>query len=150
MSLKISSELRAKLLNAAREADPLECCGLLMGHNDTVTDTVTGILPAANVSDTPHTHFEIDPAILIAAEKAVRIRSEAEQGASQRAGQGAAILGYYHSHPSGKAVPSATDAQMAVPDGRYWVVIASEELGVFRAVQKGEVWGRFDKVEVLG
>jgi desampylase len=131
MGLIISSELRAKLLDEARKAHPAECCGLLIGQDNVVTH----IIPAANVSKTPHSHFEIDPAVLIAAEKAVRAGQWRE-----------VILGYYHSHPSGEAMPSQTDAAMAAPDGRYWAVIAGEEIGVFRAVEGGEIWGRFERV----
>ncbi len=132
MGLIISSELRAKLLDEAQKAHPAECCGLLIGQGDIVSE----VRPAFNVSKTPYTHFEIDPAILIAAQKVARA------GAGAAAGE--AILGYYHSHPSGEAMPSATDADMAAPDGRYWIVIAGGELGVFKAAKEGEIWGRFE------
>jgi desampylase len=131
MALIISSELSAILLNEAQKAHPAECCGLLIGQDD----ILTRIVPAANVSETPHTHFEIDPAVLIAAEKAVR--------AGQ--GSGEVIQGYYHSHPSGEAMPSQTDAAMAAPNGRYWLVIAGGEIGMFRAVEGGAIWGRFER-----
>jgi desampylase len=134
MALIISSELRAILLNEAQKAHPAECCGLLIGQND----ILTRILPAANVSETPHTHFEIDPVVLIAAEKAAR------------AGQGSeVILGYYHSHPSGEAMPSQTDAQMAAPDGRYWIIIAARQLAAFKTSENGALWGRFDIVAIV-
>jgi desampylase len=144
MGLIISSELRAKLLSEAQKAHPAECCGLLIGQNGTVNDTATDIQPAANVSKTPLTHFEIDPAILISAEKSARVGHVTGSGT----GNNAAILGYYHSHPTGEAMPSQTDAAMAAPDGRYWVVIAGGELGVFKAAEDGEIWGRFEAVGV--
>jgi desampylase len=146
MALKISSELRAILLSEAAAAHPRECCGLLLGRGN----VVTRLRIAKNVSANPCTHFEIDPAVLIAAEKAAR--------AGEKDGEGneTAILGYYHSHPrcsnvnsaNDAATPSTTDAAMAAVDGRYWVVISGEKLGVFRAVECGELWGRFE-VEAL-
>jgi desampylase len=135
MALIISSELSAILLSEAQKAHPAECCGLLIGQGD----KLTRIVPAANISETPHTHFEIDPAVLIAAEKAVR--------AGQ--GSGEAVLGYYHSHPNGKTEPSQTDAAMAAPDGRYWVIIAAGQLAAFKTSENGALWERFDAVEVL-
>ena len=144
MGLIISSELRAKLLDEAQKAHPAECCGLLIGQNGTVNDTVTDVQPAANVSKTPLTHFEIDPAVLIAAQKAARAGRQVGAGPGAEGEQRRVILGYYHSHPSGEAMPSQTDAAMAAPDGRYWVVIAGGEMGVFKAAKDGEIWGRFE------
>ncbi len=131
MALIISSDLQTKIRDEANMADPMECCGLLMGQGHVVSD----IVPAANVSKTPRTHFEIDPAILIEAIKA------------ERAG-GPAILGYYHSHPSSDNQPSVTDAAMAAADGKYWVIIANLGLKAFRASQNGAMHGRFDAVEL--
>ncbi len=133
MGLKISSELRAILFSEAAGAHPMECCGLLLGQGD----VVTRVMFADNVSTTPHSHFEIDPATLIAAEKAART------GAKDGEGNDTAIVGYYHSHPGGPATPSATDAAMAAADGRYWVIISGEALGVFCAAEGGALWGRF-------
>ena len=65
----------------------------------------------ANVHPNPATHFEIDPAALIAAHKA------------ERAG-GPQVIGYYHSHPSGDPVPSSTDRAQAAHDGKVWAIVA--------------------------
>lgn len=72
------------------------------------------IQPATNVAANPARHFELDPATLFAAHKAAR------------AG-GPAILGHYHSHPSGRPEPSATDAASATPDGHLWLIIGGDE-----------------------
>ena len=87
-------------------ADTQEVCGLLLGEKGAIHD----IRPAANVADDPTRHFELDPTTLIAAHRAAR------------AG-GPAILGHYHSHPSGHAQPSATDAAHAMSDGSLWLII---------------------------
>lgn len=89
-------------------ADSHEVCGLLLGGEGRITD----IRPAANVALDPARHFELDPATLIAAYRAAR-------------SGGPAIIGHYHSHPSGHAAPSATDAAAAAPDGSLWLIVGT-------------------------
>lgn len=105
MKRRISSILLAEIVSrAASKAS--EICGLLLGEGE----RITAHLPAANVAADPARHFELDPAVLIAAHRA------------QRAG-GPRIIGHYHSHPGGSAVPSATDAACARPDGSLWLIV---------------------------
>jgi proteasome lid subunit RPN8/RPN11 len=107
----IVNAIRAEAVNAY----PQEACGLLLGRGDKVAK----IRPCANIAPDPMRHFEIDPAALIAALRA------------ERAG-GQAVLGYYHSHPSGSATPSITDAAMAAHDGRIWAICAGEAISWWR------------------
>jgi len=106
VSRSILDEIRAH----AAATHPLECCGLLLGEGE----RITAAQPAANVHPAPRTHFEIDPAALIAAHRAAR------------AG-GPQVLGYYHSHPQGPPDPSATDQAEAAGDGRVWAIIGANE-----------------------
>jgi desampylase len=106
MDIVLSSEVLAGLIAAARAAHPHEACGLLLGQGTCITSAQ----PAANIHPAPATHFEIDPQTLIDAHRAAR------------AG-GLQVLGYYHSHPTGPAIPSATDQAMAPGDGRIWAII---------------------------
>jgi desampylase len=117
------------MLDAAAAAHPLEACGLLLGEG-TAIDLATH---AANVAAHPATRFEIDPAHLLAAHRAAR------------AG-GPEILGYWHSHPSGTAMPSPIDAAMADPDGRIWAIAAMGAIACFRAITDGVLHGRFEPV----
>ena len=104
-------------IKAHAAADPwVEVCGLLLGERDHVS-TAT---PAANMAADRARRFEIDPAALF---KAIR---------AERAG-GPKLLGYYHSHPSGRAEPSATDQAMAAGDGKIWIIVAGEAVGAWRA-----------------
>ncbi|MEM1133716.1 MAG: M67 family metallopeptidase [Pseudomonadota bacterium] len=118
MAVVITSTLCAEMVLAAESAVPLECCGLLLGKGD----TVTSILPSANISDTPESAFLIDPAVLAKAQRAAR------QG-------GLDILGYYHSHPNGRREPSQRDRAEAIPDGRLWAIIAAGEVRFWRSEQ---------------
>lgn len=86
-----------------------EVCGLLLGRDGRIVEA----RPAANVADDPARAFEIDPAALFAALRAAR------------AG-GPALIGYYHSHPSGAAAPSARDLAMAAEDGKLWLIVAGD------------------------
>ena len=130
MGLRISSCVIALLHRAAAEAAPLEACGLLFG-----TDGVDRASVEENVSDDPARRFEIDPRALIAALRVER-------------GGGEQVIGYWHSHPSGDATPSATDAAMAAADGKLWVIVAGETVPAWRAGASG-LHGRFERVEVI-
>lgn len=127
MGLRISSCVIELIQQAAAAAAPLEACGLLFG-----SDGVERASVVANVSDDPARRFEIDPAALFAALKA------------ERAG-GDKVIGYWHSHPSGDANPSATDAAMAAADGKIWVIVAGKALTAWRAGACG-LHGRFEAV----
>ena len=108
------------IFTQAAEAHPHECCGLLLGEGGRITHAH----PTANVHPDPATHFEIDPAALIAAYKAER------EG-------GPRILGYYHSHPNGRAEPSPTDRASAAHDGKVWAIAANGQVRFFRDGEDG-------------
>lgn len=129
MKLVLSSAILDDLQELARQAAPEEACGLLFGDNG----TVSGFLATKNVAQFPLRHFEIDPVDLIAAERAMR-------------DGGQAIHGYYHSHPSGSVVPSKTDAAMAAPDDRIWLIVNGKDALAWRATKNGEIYGRFDPI----
>ncbi len=122
MAIEVASRFIAVLLNEAKNAGEEECCGLLLGRGERVEK----VLPAANVADDPARRFEIDPAALLAAHKAAR------QG-------GPDLIGYYHSHPDGHPLPSATDCEHSSGDGRVWGIIASGEVTFWRDGKNGFV-----------
>lgn len=126
MAVRISRTLLDKILADAATGGGVERCGLLLGFRDHIRE----VYFAANVAPDPARHFELDPAVLLTAHKAAR------------AG-GPQIVGHYHSHPSGKAVPSATDAHCAAPDGSLWLLVAGEEAALWRAEEGGTVHGCF-------
>lgn len=134
-ALALTPDQQARILEAAQAAYPLECCGLLIGNvrvgmGQGSEARVTEILPAANVAETPARAFEIDPRTLLHAHRSARERSEV-------------ILGWYHSHPSGVAVPSACDAERAIETGKVWIIVADGDMAAYVAVEQGHVAGRF-------
>ena len=99
-------EVRDLLIAHAREESPRECCGLLLGRGDEVAEARR----ARNVASSPATRFVIDPKDHIDARRDGRTR-------------GFEILGFYHSHPHGAAVPSATDLAEAAYPGSVYAII---------------------------
>lgn len=104
---------------------------MLFGQEGAIDTASVELNAAAN----PLTHFEIHPAALFAA-----IRAE-------RAGE-RRVAGYWHSHPSGDTHPSPTDAAMAAPDSKLWLIVAGGSIAGWRAVANGVRHGRFDPVEL--
>lgn len=123
-------EISRRALDAIRAhaaSDPAhEACGLLLGS----AGRIEAAEPTGNVAGNPARHFEIDPAALFRA-----IRAERRGGAT--------IVGYYHSHPGGRAEPSAIDRAMAAPDGKIWVIVGADGITAWRATERG-----FDRVEL--
>ena len=128
MTLRISRSLVEQIVSEALQSE-VEICGLLLGKER----VIQALVPCANVHPTPATHFELDPAALFRAHRAAR------------SGE-ATVIGHYHSHPSGNAAPSSTDAACAPPDGAFWIIAAAGDITAWQAVRDGAVHGRFDPV----
>jgi desampylase len=129
MRLEIFSTAAQQIRDHARRDHPREACGLLLGRGDRI-ETVAA---SANVAVNPEREFEIDPALLL------RCHREARAG-------GPAVLGWYHSHPNGRAEPSAIDAERAVEDGKLWLIVAGDRLNAFRSIEGGAIVGRFEEI----
>ena len=120
MEIELTRELVGSILNEAARAFPDEACGLLLGRDGRIEQAVS----AANVHPSPGTHFEIDPQALIDAHRAAR------HG-------GPEVIGYYHSHPTGPAEPSATDRARAAGDGRVWAIAGEGGVTFWRDDEAG-------------
>ena len=91
------------------EAYPHECCGALVGRNDSAAAVVA--LPNTT-EEGPRRRFLVRPSDYRLAE--------------QRAGElGAELLGFYHSHPDHPARPSQYDLDHAWPNFAYVIVSVS-------------------------
>jgi proteasome lid subunit RPN8/RPN11 len=99
-------DVRERLIAHAREEFPRECCGILLGRGDEIVEARR----ARNVASSPATRFVIDAKDHIDARRDGRARS-------------LEILGFYHSHPHGSAVPSATDVAEAAYPGSVYAII---------------------------
>ena len=132
MGLHLSRNDRQQLLDWAQEAGNHECCGLLRGTGD----RIAALQFAHNVAVDTMRNFEIDPATLIAAYR------DARDG-------GLPVLGYFHSHPNGSAVPSATDIAYAVPNGLIWLIIAAAVVTAWQPIVSGARVTGFASVSLI-
>ncbi len=114
----------------ARQAWPVECCGVLIGKASTIVET----RPTANLAESPN-RFLVDPKGHIEARRDARTR-------------GLDVVGFYHSHPRSEPVPSPTDlAELAYPDCLHLIVQpleATVKCGLFRVERSA-----FVEVELL-
>ncbi|RME62211.1 MAG: M67 family peptidase [Alphaproteobacteria bacterium] len=122
---------RATIAAVSRAAWPREACGLALGSRIGVHDyRIVRLVEVANIlAEAVPDRFEMDPKALLAQHRAARA-------------QGLAVIGHFHSHPNGRPVPSATDAQWAHEPGVLWLIQALDAtaigpLAAFRATGAG-------------
>ena len=133
MVLVFGEMMRRRLVEQAEQARPEECCGVLLGREVAGQRVVETVVPARNVAGGDRCRrYAIDPAVLLAVHR--RARETARL-----------VLGYYHSHPADRAVPSAEDARFAWPDASYAIIgmtasgveVRSWRLPARRAIAEG-------------
>lgn len=107
--LRIAAADLAGIRHVAVAAHPREACGLLVGDG---LGRVSRVEPADNVAEEPERRFSIDPMTLFRLHKA--LRGTAEQ-----------LIGHWHSHPRGEAVPSACDREMVSDMDMAWLILDS-------------------------
>ena len=103
----------AEIIAHALEADPEECCGILLGNDGVVASSRR----VANVHDERATRYTMDPLELVHAEREAESRGEE-------------FVAFYHSHPHSPARPSETDIDNAVESewtDPYYVVVSLAE-----------------------
>jgi len=102
---------------AATAAFPNEACGLLIGLRTEAGWRVIDVVDAPNMtSKDPTRFFEIDPKALF----------EAYRGA-RAAKDGREVIGFFHSHPTSRAVPSESDQMQAHEAGKVWIILGGRE-----------------------
>jgi len=115
----VKAEVRSAIVAHAREAAPLECCGLLIGRGDEIVQAAR----ARNVAGAPATRFIVDPADHFAARRTARAR-------------GLDVIGFYHSHPTSPPVPSARDVAEFGYAGHLYAIVSlignDPEIRLFR------------------
>lgn len=109
--IRIPDEVCDGMVEHVREAAPEEACGILGGEFDEDRSVVSTQYPAENVAQSPKTEYRIDPEAQYELFERIEARDES-------------IVGFYHSHPSGPAVPSETDRERAAwPKHSYVIVV---------------------------
>lgn len=115
------------MLRAAVAAGGLEACGLLFGDSGRIE--AASIAP--NVADDPRRRFEIDPAQLFDGHRRGRAGPHR-------------LLGCWHSHPNGAALPSSADRAGVHDLGWLWLIVAGGGIRAFRPTHHG-----FDEVALI-
>lgn len=102
-SVTISSRAYRTISECALRALPDECCGVLAGHGGTDAEILEAWELRNRAESNRPRRFAMDPADLYAhTVRARRLQLD--------------VLGFFHSHPEGDAVPSASD----VREGSGW------------------------------
>jgi proteasome lid subunit RPN8/RPN11 len=109
-TVELTALLEEQLRAEAMRVFPRECCGLIEGSIEAQTARVFALHPAGNLAAPPD-RFEIDPAAHFVL---LRLLRDTER----------AIIGCYHSHPNGRAGPSARDRETAAEIGFLWLIAA--------------------------
>jgi proteasome lid subunit RPN8/RPN11 len=106
-SVRVPRAVRRAIVDHARSARPMECCGLLVGRKTEVLFAC----PVRNVADSP-VRYEVDPMAHIDLRRVLRGFVPP-----------LAIVGVYHSHPRGPATPSPTDVAEALYENWIHVIV---------------------------
>lgn len=129
----LSRALHQEIRDFSALAWPEEACGLLVAPKN-ARNHITRVVFAQNIAPDPLTTFEIAPQTLFDAHRDARQKGET-------------VVGCFHSHPNGKALPSPTDRARAEEAGFLWLVIATQHDGageskiyriIHQAVDDGE------------
>ena len=105
-TIVLPQHLADEIVGHARDEAPNECCGVLLGKGDAVSE----VRRARNVKASP-VEYEIDP------KEHVDLLRAAD-------GAGLDVVGFYHSHTFSEAYPSITDISK-MSDWGYFYLIAS-------------------------
>jgi proteasome lid subunit RPN8/RPN11 len=107
--VKVAAGVLSAIEAHARQAAPEECCGLLLGTAETITEAMR----AHNRAADRQRRYEIDPEDHFAAIRRARAR-------------GLDVVGAYHSHSRSAPVPSETDRAQAFEDFVFLIVGRTE------------------------
>jgi proteasome lid subunit RPN8/RPN11 len=119
--LHLADDLSARVLQAAALAYPNECCGLIEGMDTPDGWRASAVHEATNVAEDKARRFLIDPKVQFDLMRRLR-------DAKTR------IIGCFHSHPNGRAEPSAADrAEAYETDFVYLIAGGSGDLFTLKA-----------------
>jgi len=116
MNIDLREQTTKQITMAAEQAYPHECCGILLGRNENGRVVIVNSREAANqtAKEKSARHFEIDPLFLYQVEREIE-------------GSNLEIVGFYHSHPDCKAVPSQQDLECMIPGLIYAILSVTKE-----------------------
>jgi proteasome lid subunit RPN8/RPN11 len=109
--IELEEQQLTEMREHAQRDYPFECCGLMLGRFAEGRKVVVQTYPISNAreEEAKRNRFLIRPEELLSGEKYAR-----ENGFD--------VVGFYHSHPDDRAVPSQYDLEHAWPTYSYIVV----------------------------
>lgn len=131
-TINIPGRILAGIRREAVVASPAECCGALVGLVTPSGWDIRTLIPLVNEASS-------DARFLIDAAAVMRLDRQAECA-------GLSLLGFYHSHPSGSALPSATDLDLAC--GGFLYIITEPLRGDVRAWRLRDDRSGFDELRI--
>lgn len=118
MSIYLSTAHFEDIQHHCKECWPEEACALLIGTLfDENEYRVSSVALSNNIAADRKRYFEIDPGLRIRLEKELRDKTES-------------IIGVFHSHPNGPALPSRQDEKMIIERHLVWLIAASTSSGI--------------------
>jgi proteasome lid subunit RPN8/RPN11 len=117
--LIVASDAHHAILSHAREATPEEAVGVVIGERAD-PDRVSRVERARNAAATPESRYALDPV------EQLSVLESVEDAGDE-------VVGFYHSHPRGPEVPSATDEARATWDGYVYAIASLAEGPTLRA-----------------
>lgn len=136
--IALTAQLRAEMRQHGERDYPFECCGLMLGRFVKGSKDVIETYPISNAreEEAKRNRFLIRPEELMRGEKYAR-----EQGLD--------VVGFYHSHPDERAVPSQYDLEHAWPVYSYVVVSVEKGRAVdLRSWEMENDRSRFNQEEI--
>jgi proteasome lid subunit RPN8/RPN11 len=134
VNIDLAMDAATSIERHAQSDYPLEACGFLLGPAEDLflpRRRLVAAIPAVNVAQSDQKKsYEIDP------REWLKVQTQARQN-------NLAILGIYHSHPDGPAVPSQVDAEAAWPELIYLIAaVTAKEAGAMQAwmIQPDKSW----------
>ncbi|MQG19172.1 MAG: M67 family metallopeptidase [SAR202 cluster bacterium] len=124
--MKINKKELMLIQEHAKFENPNECCGILGGKDNHITD----VYQIDNVVASP-TRYLMDPEQQLKATKDLEDR-------------GLEIIGFYHSHTNSEAYPSSTDVRLAIQSGWLDILyilisVKYSEVKAFKIESTGEI-----------
>ena len=136
--IRVTPAALSAIRDHGRETYPEECCGALIGPPGGEAPQVTRIERIENARrEERHRRYSIEPL------EYARVEKIAD-------GEGAAVHGFYHSHPDHPAVPSEYDRERALPFFHYVVLaVGAGSPGDVGSFVLSEDRGVFEREELL-
>lgn len=121
--LLLSHDIVSAIFDQARQAHPIECCGIIAAAVG--SERATRLIPMVNRARS-EVYFEFDPRQQLQVWREMDARDEEPRV-------------FYHSHTASRAFPSATDIAFATDANAHYLIVSTADydppLRSFRIVQ---------------